>query len=98
MELQGHPVFLISKRKFNEKGDMQKKHNPLIFLVHPAGIEPAAHGLGICLSNFYGFLPCSLMLFFFLYYQCVISLQVVFYYIAHYPDIGYCGSKMVAGK
>jgi Flp pilus assembly protein TadB len=67
-------------------------------LVPPARIELAAHGLGICLSRFYGFLSCYLMLFLSLYYQCVIRLLIAFCFIVFYPVFGYYGSKMVATK
>ncbi len=72
--------------------------NSLILLVPPARIELAAHGLGICLTDFYGFLSCHLMLFLSLYYQCVIRLLIVSCFIVFYPVFGYYGCKMVATK
>ena len=84
----------------NKKGSqvIENTCEPLFFMEAATRFELVNSGFAVCLSNFYGFLPCSLMLFLSLYYQCVNKLQVVFCYIVFYPDIGYYGSKMVAGK
>ena len=70
----------------------------LFKMVGTIGFEPTTSTVSICLSGFYCFLSCYLMLFLSLYYQCVIRLLIVPCFIVFYPVFGYYGSNMVATK
>jgi len=67
-------------------------------MVGTIGFEPTTSTVSICLSSFYDLLPCYLILFLSIYYQCVIRLSIISCFIFFSPVFGYYGSKMVATK
>jgi len=70
----------------------------LFKMVGTIGFEPTTSTVSICLSGFYGFSSCPLILFLSIYYQCVTILLIVPCFIVLYPVFGYYGCKMVATK
>jgi hypothetical protein len=44
--------YVVTKWLRNEKRGLRFKRNPLIYLVRPAGFEPAAYGFEVRISEF----------------------------------------------